>query len=111
MNCLKTKEKKSKKRKIKDTDLQIDEAVKNKKIKTMIEFDKNECNSIKSIVIKGNTTIDVSSRFIKGKMLMFAKLLLKSFVCDISTFFVSHRKQLKKFTIATRCKSTFYVKI
>ena len=33
----------------------------------MIEFDKNECNSIKSIVIKGNTTIDVSSRFIKGK--------------------------------------------
>ena len=61
LNCLKTKEKKSKKRKIKDADLQIDEAVKNKKIKTMIEFDKNECNSIKSIVIKGNTTIDVSS--------------------------------------------------
>ena len=55
LNCLKTKEKKSKKIKIKDADLQIDEAVKNKKIKTMIEFDKNECNGIKSIVIKGNT--------------------------------------------------------
>ena len=87
LNCLKTKEKKSKKRKIKDADLQIDEAVKNKKIKTMIEFDKNECNSIKSIVIKGNTTIDVSSRFIKGKMLMFAKLLLKSFVYDMINVF------------------------
>ena len=89
LNCLKTKEKKSKKRKIKDADLQIDEAVKNKKIKTMIEFDKNECNSIKSIVIKDNTTIDVSSRFIKNKMLMFAKLLLKSFVynmIDVSCF-------------------------
>ena len=49
----------------------------------MIEFDKNECTSIKSIVIKGNTTIDVSSQFIKGKMLMFAKLLLKSFVYDV----------------------------
>ena len=83
LNCLKTKEKKSKKRKAKDADLQIDEAVKNKKIKTMIEFDKNECNSIKSIVIKGNTTIDVSSRFIKGKMLMFVKLSLKSFVYDM----------------------------
>ena len=83
LNCLKTKEKKSKKRKAKDADLQIDEAVKNKKIKTMIEFDKNECNSIKSIVIKDNTTIDVSSRFIKNKMLMFAKLLLKSFVYDM----------------------------
>ena len=45
LNCLKTK--KSKKRKIKDADLQIDKAVKKKKkIKTMIEFDKNECNSI-----------------------------------------------------------------
>ena len=51
LNCLKTKEKKSKKRKIKDADLQIDKAVKNKNIEMMIEFDKNECNSIKSIVI------------------------------------------------------------
>ena len=65
LNCLKTKEKKSKKRKIKDADLQIDEAVKNKKIKTMIEFDKNKCNSIK----------------------------------------------WTKFTIATRFKSVFYIKI
>ena len=42
LNCLKTKEKKSQKRKIKEVDLQIDEAAKNKKIKMMIEFDKNE---------------------------------------------------------------------
>ena len=27
----------------------------------MIEFDKNECNSIKSIVIKGNTTTDIKT--------------------------------------------------
>ena len=53
----------------------------------MIEFDKNECTSIKSIVIKGNTTIDVSSQFIKGEMLMFAKLLLKSFVYDVIDVF------------------------
>ena len=53
----------------------------------MIEFDKNECNSIKSIVIKGNTTIDVSSQFIKGKMLMFAKLSLKSFIYDMIDVF------------------------
>ena len=65
LNCLKEKEKKSKKRKIKEVNLQVDEVVKNKKIKTMIEFDRKECNSIKSILVKGNTTIDVSSRFIK----------------------------------------------
>ena len=40
LNCLKQKEKKSKKRKIKDVNIQIDDAIKNKKIKTMIDFDK-----------------------------------------------------------------------
>ena len=53
----------------------------------MIEFDRNECNSMKSIVIKGNTTIDVSSRFIKDKMLMFVKLSLKFFVYDMIDVF------------------------
>ena len=83
LSCLKTKEKTSKKRKIKDADLQIDKVVKNKKIKTMIEFDKNECNSIKSIVIKGNT----SSMSVLDLMLMFAKLSLKSFVYDMIDVF------------------------
>ena len=46
----------------------------------MIDFDKNECNSIKSIIVKGNTNIDVTSRFIKGKMLMFAKFSIKSYM-------------------------------
>ena len=87
LNCLKTKEQKSKTRKIKDADFQIDKAVKNKNIKMMIEFDRNECNSMKSIVIKGNTTIDVSSRFIKDKMLMFVKLSLKFFVYDMIDVF------------------------
>ena len=57
--------------------------LKNKKIKTMIDFDKNECNSIKSIIVKSDTNIDVTSRFIKGKMLMFAKLSIKSFVYNM----------------------------
>ena len=70
----------------KDSDSQVEDAVKNKKIKTMIDFD-NDCNSIKSIIVSGNTTVDVSTRFIKGKMLMFAKVSLKSFVYDIIDVF------------------------
>ena len=62
----------------------------------MIEFDKNECNSIKSIVIKGNMTIDVSSRFIKGKMLMFTKLSLKSFVYDMIDAFCFPGKTIRE---------------
>ena len=67
-------------------DSQVEDAIKNKKIKTMIDFD-NDCNSIKSIIVSGNTTVDVSTRFIKGKMLMFAKVSLKSFVYDIIDVF------------------------
>ena len=61
--------------------------IKNKKVKTMIDFENNECNSIKSIIVKGDTNIEVSSRFIKGKMLMFAKLSLKSFLYDMIDVF------------------------
>ena len=40
----------------------------------MIDFENNECNSTKSIIVKGDTNIEVSSRFMgkMGKMLMFA---------------------------------------
>ena len=53
----------------------------------MIDFDQNEYNSIKSIIVKGDTNIDVSSCFMKGKMLMFPKLSLKSFVYDMIDVF------------------------
>ena len=67
-----------------------------KKTKTMIDFDKNECNSIKSIIVKTDTNIDVSSRFIKGKMLMFAKLSLKSFVYDMIDVFCVPNNEIQE---------------
>ena len=60
----------------------LDDAFKSKKIKIMINFDQNDCNSIKSIVVKRNTTIDVTSRFINGKRMIFSKVSLKSFMYD-----------------------------
>ena len=84
----KNKEKKSKKRKLtKDVAIKLSDAIKNKKIKTIIDFDKNECNSIKSIAIKGNRTIKETSRFVKGKMLMFSKVSIRSFVYDLIDVF------------------------
>ena len=81
---LESLKKKSKKRKLtRDIENKLGDAFKNKKIKTIISFDKNECNSKKSIAVKRNTTVDIASRFIKGKMLMFAKISLKTFVYDL----------------------------
>ena len=76
--------------------MQIEDLVKNKKIKTMIDFENNECNSIKSIIVKGDTNIDVSSRFIKEKMLMFAKFSLKSFVYDMIDVFCFPNEEIRK---------------
>ena len=94
LDCLQKKEKKSKKRKIKD--LQIDDMLKNKKLKIMIDFDKNECNSMKSIIVKSDMNIDVTWRFIKGKMLMFAKLSIKSFVYDMIDVFCFPNEKIQQ---------------
>ena len=99
LNYLKSKEKKSEKRKLtKGVNIKLNEAINNKKIKTMIDFDENECNSIKSIVIKGNTTItiDVTSRFTKGKMLMFAKVSIKYFVYDLTDVFCFPTEKVRR---------------
>ena len=82
--------------------------IKNKEIKTMIDFDKRESNSIKSIVVNSSTKVDVSTRFCKEKMLMFAKICLKSFVYDIID-----DKMIKSnvFLIKTTLKNVFYISI
>ena len=62
----------------------------------MIDFDKKECNSIKSTAVRRNTTIDATSRFIKGRMLMFAKTLLKSFTYDLIDIFCFLTEEVRK---------------
>ena len=71
----------------KDFEMQVSGMKKNKKIKTMIDFDKRESNSSKSIAVNSSTTVDVSTRFCKEKMLIFAKMSLKSFVYNIIDVF------------------------
>ena len=89
LECFKNKEKKEKKRKLTEVEnkkifeIKSTDAIKNKKIKTIIDFSKKEYNSIKSIAIKGNTTIEVTSRFIKRNMIMFSKVPIRSFVYDL----------------------------
>ena len=79
----------------KDVETKLDDAFKNKKIKTMIDFDQNECNIIKPIAVKGNTKIDVTSGFIKVKMLMFSKVSLKYFVYDLIDVFCFSTEKVK----------------
>ena len=66
----------------------IEEAQQNTNIKSLIEFDYSHSNSIKAVIAKQNTNIKPTTRFLSGKMLMFAKISIKSFVCDIIDVFM-----------------------
>ena len=63
------------------------EALKNQNIKSLIDFDEDYSISIKSIAIEQSSSVNLTTRFLNGKMLMFSKVYIKSFVYDlIDTF-------------------------
>ena len=96
VECFKRQERKRRKRiKKDDLDLRTEKLLQDRRIKTMIDFEYNASNSIKSLAIKKNTNVKVTSRFIKGKMLMFAKLSIKSFVYDMIDVFCFPNKDIQ----------------
>ena len=82
--------KKKQKRKLTliDYSERISEAHKNTSIKSLIDFDNEYSSSIKAVAIKQSTNVKVTTRFISGKMLMFAKVSIKSFVYDLIDVFM-----------------------
>ena len=49
-----------------------------------IEFNDLESSLVKQIAVKSNTNIKCTTRFMSGKLLMFAKLSLKSFIYSLA---------------------------
>ena len=74
----------------------IDHANKNQKVKTMIDISDQDTASIKALGIKTNDKVKITTRFIKGKMLMFSKVSLKSFVYNIIDIFCFPDENLKE---------------
>ena len=62
----------------------------------MIDFDRKNCNSIKSIGLKTEPNVKVTTRFISRKMLMFAKVSLKSFIYDMIDVFCLPNEMVKE---------------
>ena len=63
------------------------------KTKSIIEFDTLLSCRIKGLAVKKNSEIKPTTRFFSGKMLMFAKVSLESFVYDLTeTFFFPNKK-------------------
>ena len=81
------KDKNVKKRKLKYIEEKLTDCLDLRKIKMLIDFDNRESASIKSFAVRKSDKIKVTTRFMSGKLLMLAKLSLKSFIYDIAETF------------------------
>ena len=88
---------KNMKRKVTITDYfdRMKEANEKTNVKSLIEFDQEHSNSIKAVIVKQNQNIKPTTIFVSGKMLMFAKVSIKSFVCDIIDVFMFPSEKTK----------------
>ena len=74
------KNQKAKKRKFQTVEEKIAECADPRKTKMVTDFNDYEAASVKSIAVKKKSVIRATTRFMLGKLLMFAKLSIKSFI-------------------------------
>ena len=79
---------KNKKRTLYDFVERHEEAYRNNKIKSLIDFDEQHSSSIKSLAVKKDTKVNITTRILNGKMLMFSKTSIQSFVYDLIDVFM-----------------------
>ena len=72
------------------------ENIKRQKYSMRIKFIERKSSSVKSIVVKWERNIKCTSRFMSGKLLTFAKLLLKSFIYSLVELLQFPKKKQKK---------------
>lgn len=73
-----------KKRKFKTIDEKITSCSDPRNTKMLIEFNEAESASVKSFAVKKKNFLYATTRFLSGKLLMFAKLSLKSFIYSLT---------------------------
>ena len=71
-------------------------ALRNQKVKALIDFDEEYLSSIKSLAIKQSNKVNLTTRYLNGKMLMFSKVSIKSFVYDLIDVFMFPNEEIKK---------------
>ena len=88
------KKNKNKKRTLYDFEERHEEAYRNK-MKSLIDFDEQHSSSIKSLAVKKDTKVNIT-RILNGKMLMFSKTSIQSFVYDLIDIFMFPTDDVKE---------------
>ena len=97
------KTKKQKRKKITDYWKRTEELMQDNKTKSVIEFDSGSI--IKSVAIQTNPNVRITTLFMKGKMLMFTKASIISFVYDMIDVFCFPEDNSKVQTIYGKHKT------
>ena len=87
------------------------EALRNQKIKSFIDFDVEYSSSFTSLAVKQDAKINLTTRFLNGKMLMFSKVSLKSFVYHLIDVFMFPNKDTRKIYDEIKFKNVIFTKI
>ena len=96
INPMKNKIKKSERRsKMKDYNSRLSDFLNNPKTKIILEFDQCLACGIKSVAVNKNDVVKPIT-FFNGKMLMFAKLSLMSFIYELVEAFYFPNEKTKK---------------
>ena len=85
----------------------LDVANKNEKVKSIMDFSDQDTASIKALSVKTNDKVKITTRFMKGKVLMFSNLSLKSFVYDIIDIFCFPDEEVKEIYERNKIIKTF----
>ena len=72
------------------------DAFTNQKVKSLIDFDEQYSCSIRSIAIEKTNKVNLTTRFLNGKMLMFSKVSIKSFAYDLIDIFMFSNQEIKE---------------
>ena len=65
-----------------------EEAYRNNKTTSLIDFDDEYVSSVKSLAMKKEAEVNLATSFLNGKMLIFSKTSIQSFVYDLNDVFM-----------------------
>ena len=72
------------------------EVLTNQRVKSLTDVDEEYSCSIRSVATEKSSEISLTTRFLNGKMLMFSKVSIKSFVYDLIDVFKFPNQTVKK---------------
>ena len=73
-----------------------DEVFRNQQIKSLTDFDEDYSSSIRSVAVQKSLKVNLTTRFLNEKMLMFSKISVKSFVYDLIDVFMFPNEEIQK---------------